>query len=87
MTKRRDDTSCRPSDWTVYKLLTELRKTVNYERASFAFPDCKVITTGTFEPRDDSRNVHPDDFIKERTRLHRETWIIPLIEELEKRFL
>ena len=54
--------------------LKELRRNASLENASFGFRGNLVTCNGKTMP--------VDDFIKERTRLHRETWILPWIDQV-----
>jgi len=57
------------------------------ERASFGFPKDRITVTsahlgdfaGTKIKQGDA--IHPTDFILEMTKLYRETWLIPPLEE------
>ncbi len=55
-------------------LLRELRRMASLESASFERigPDAALPTT----------EAQVTAFIRERTRLHRETWILPIIDQL-----
>lgn len=63
------------------KIIANLEQALSFakmERASFGFPTDRL----TIGPGRDYGQQHTvDDFIKERTRLYRETWLIPQIEE------
>jgi hypothetical protein len=64
------------------QLIERLRETANFERSSFG---------GFGWPKPDdplpTRDSDPEvtDFIKRRTKLYRETWVNPLIDEIELR--
>lgn len=55
----------------LYKL-KDVRATAMMETASFGFPNDCVKATGHFEANFEG---HPDEYIKEKTRLWRESWI------------
>ncbi|CAO3447915.1 hypothetical protein [Azospirillum argentinense] len=61
------------------ELLSELRITANFENASFGKLWGDV---GDPLPKTEEEVT---DFIRRRTKLYRETWVIPLIDELERR--
>lgn len=61
--------------------LRTAREFANFERASFSFKDERLILHGRTYP-DDKRDWIVDDFIKERTRLWRESWLLPILDEL-----
>jgi hypothetical protein len=59
------------------KQLKEARVAATLKNASFAFPkDCLHASQHMSE----DFHGHPDDYIKEKTRLHRETWVLPAID-------
>lgn len=60
----------------VLRKLKELYKRASLTNASFGSPGDRVTI------RNDAREISVDDFIKERTRIHRETYVLPLIDEL-----
>lgn len=70
----------RPRPNEIVGKLQELRKLCTYETASFGFPSEKVNSNPYLAPQ--QVGVPIDEFIKERTRLHRESWILPTIDEL-----
>jgi len=61
--------------WTNKKLIDELRKYANLESFS-------VSTIG-----ESATMPATDDAIREKTRLYRQTWMDPLINEIESRFI
>lgn len=65
----------------ILNLLHEARRAATMESASFAFPCDKIIVDIHME---NPKTLHPDEFIKETTRLYRESWIIgPLNRAIE----
>ena len=67
--------------------LKEARRAATLERASFEFTGETVRTNGSFAGDEDGAET-PTNYIKRKTRLYRQSWIIePLdrvIEELER---
>lgn len=65
----------------------EARRAATMEKMGIGWPGETVTITGSVMGRDD-RTTTPDEYIKEKTRLYRQSWIIgPLdriIEELER---
>jgi hypothetical protein len=62
----------------VIRNLEEALRVAKMERASFGFDNERLrIVTGFDEGHEESI----DSYIKERTRLYRESWLIPQIEE------
>lgn len=50
--------------------LRRLRKAITFENASFGFQHDKVD------------GVQVTEFIKERTRLYQETWVLPILDDM-----
>lgn len=63
----------------IMHLLEEARKAATMEDASFGFPNDNVKATAHFEEDFDG---HPDKYIKDKTRLYRQTWIIGRIDQV-----
>jgi hypothetical protein len=62
----------------ILKLLKDARQNATLETASFDWPDSHMTAkcrSGNFDGR-------PDEFIKERVRLHHQTWIIQRIDQV-----
>lgn len=73
---RMDDLSSDYRRWTTAKLIREIRSKANLERFGGYLPEgynCRGF------PYDDG------DAIREATRIYRESWLNPLIDELERR--
>lgn len=64
-------------------LLIELFNMANFRSASFGFPNDTVTVNAHFEK---PITVHPDVFIRDKTKLYRDSWVNPLIQELARRF-
>ena len=62
----------------VIKKLEEALRLAKMERISFGF-DTDRLTLGSGPDHGQEHGV--TDFIKERTRIYRQTWLIPAIEE------
>ena len=60
------------------ELLSELRSAANFESADFG------RLWGVAEDPLPKTEEEVTDFIRRRTKLYRETWVTPLIEELER---
>ncbi|AHJ10757.1 hypothetical protein P106B_74 [Rhizobium phage vB_RglS_P106B] len=73
---RMNDNSTYVGRWTTAKLFAELNKSANLE--SFSMSDMNGIAT--------KRGNECANAIREATRLYRETWMQPIINELERRF-
>lgn len=55
------------------------RKNASLETAIFGFPTDTVLLEG---PADRERRMTVDAFIKERIRIHHDSWVLPLLDEL-----
>lgn len=75
---RKIDSSPHPSDWTNAKLMREARRLANMEQFGGYLPE--GYTARGF-PHDDG------DAIREATRLYRESWLDPVLDEIESRFV
>ena len=75
---RYNDNSYRYEDWSPRKLLVRLRETANLETF------CDSIFDGDLPP---VKGEEGSKIIRERTRIYRESWINPIIDELEKRLI
>ena len=75
---RYNDNSPHADRWTNAHLMREARRLANFENFGSFFRDEPV----TFGNQKESA-----DFIKAETRLYRETWLNPILDEIEKRFL
>lgn len=64
---------CMP-EWVVEQL-REIRSKAAFENASFGMPADIVTIRG-------GKEYNKDEFIKVETRLYRQTWLLPLIDEL-----
>lgn len=62
----------------ILKMLRDARQSATLETASFDWPDSTMkaeCRSGNFEGR-------PDSFIKERVRIHHNSWIIQPLDEV-----
>jgi hypothetical protein len=80
------DASSDHTKWSTRKLIAEIKRLANFETFSVGWNDIPAeYKVGWHE------QVNPDaprieDFIRAQTRIYRDTWLNPLIEELERRF-
>jgi hypothetical protein len=75
---RYDDRSPYVERWTNQGLITALRDKVNFVSAGFNLPSAFV---------DENHTRSDTDMIREATRLYRETWVNPIIDEIERRLV
>lgn len=80
---RYNDNSSDCERWTNAKLMREARKYANLE--SFAGGYFEPMT---FTPGWANQTNSPDvaDFCREQTRIYRETWLKPIMDEIARRF-
>lgn len=73
-------------DWTNAKLMAKARELANMESFSVGFYDGEEVT---FKHGWTSQTGSPEiaDFVRERTRLYRDTWLRPILDEIERRFV
>lgn len=76
---RYDDSSPHCDRWTNHKLISELNRTAHLETFS---PSGICRTPVTIITGDDAQA-----FILEETRLYRQSWLAPIIEEIERRMV
>ena len=75
---RMDDNSSDCRRWTNRKLMREARKYANLESFGSYFRD-EAVTFGTQQ--------ESADFIRAETRIYRDSWLTPLLDEIERRFV
>lgn len=83
---RYNDGSIYHEKWTNSKLMSEARKYANLESFSVGWYDGEEVT---FKPGWASQTGSPEiaDFCRERSRIYRETYLNPLLDEIERRFV
>lgn len=64
--------------WTNAKLMREITRVASFEKFGDYFREAAV----TFGTQEDC-----GDFIRETTRIYRQTWLEPLLEEVTRRFV
>lgn len=77
---RYNDNSPHPQHWTNAKLIRELRSKANLERFSANIP-------ADYKPASFSAGKDDGDMIREATRLYRDSWMNPILDEIERRFV
>lgn len=75
---RTNDSSPHPQRWSNVKLMREAHAHANLDTFSGSLPDGQYV--GGF-PRDHG------DAIREATRLYRQSWLNPILAEIERRFV
>lgn len=78
-------------------LLARLSEVGNMEKASFGFPNDRVrivsrhMDSGAkpdpFTGLTVGHDIHPDDYVRQTTRLYRQSWFDPLVKELHRRYI
>jgi hypothetical protein len=81
----RNDSSSDHSHWSNRKLIDEIRRISNL--ASFGVGFLSGDKTYTFRPgwANQTGSDSIDDFVRDQTRIYRDSWLNPLIDELERR--
>jgi hypothetical protein len=76
---RYNDLSSDCTRWTNRKLMHEARRLANFETFG-----ASMIARGTIliATSDDAT-----DFVREETRIYRATWLAPILDEIERRFV
>lgn len=77
---RRYDNSPHPCDWTNKKLMAEARKFANLENFSGSCGYRSDMVLADF-PADNGPTL------REHTRIYRNSWLNPILDEIEKRFV
>lgn len=72
---RYNDMSIHPENWTNAKLMREARSKANLETFANSYP---------VNPEPDQQAA---EYVREVTRLYRETWLKPILDEIERRFV
>jgi hypothetical protein len=75
---RHNDNSHDLRHWTNRKLIAEARRVANFENFGSYFRADAVAIAAQGEA---------GDFIREETRLYRDTWLNPVLDEIERRFV
>jgi len=83
---RYNDGSPHPDRWTNAKLMREARKYANLESFAVGHYDGDEIT---FKPGWITQTCSPeiDKFCRDQTRLYRQNWLTPILDEIERRFV
>lgn len=77
---RCNNNSCHPTHWTNAKLMQEARKYANLESYCGSIAGDKAIELLPF-PADNG------DKLREATRIYRQSWLNPILDEIERRFV
>jgi hypothetical protein len=84
---RYNDASPHPDKWTNAKLMREARRVTSFNDFGSGHFDGKEPVT--FHPGWSNQTGSPDlgDFVREHTRLYRDSWLNPILDEIERRFV
>lgn len=77
---RMNDMSPHPGRWTNAKLMREAKRLASYESAGLNLPEGYVV-----KPWHAGGNDTPA--IIEATRIYRESWLNPILDEIERRLV
>lgn len=78
---RYNDTSSQIDKWTNRKLMSEARRHANLE--TFSAGTMRSFSQEPFPVAGDD----PSDFVREETRLYRQSYLNPILDEIERRFV
>jgi hypothetical protein len=81
---RYNDSSNYVENWSNRKLMEEAKRMSSFAQAHFTIPNNAQLA------RDKPNGVYSNNdtaVIVEATRLYRETWLEPILEEIERRFV
>jgi hypothetical protein len=81
-----NDMSSDHTKWSKAKLLREIRKYANMESFSVGYNEIEVAYNVGWHEQVNKNMPSVEDFCREQTRIYRESWLNPLIDELERRF-
>lgn len=83
---RYNNQSCDHTRWSKQKLIREIRKYANMESFSVGWNDIPAAYKVGWHDQVNPDAPRIEEFCRNQTRLYRETWLNPLIDELERRF-
>jgi len=84
---RYNDMSCHPQRWTNAKLMREARKCANLERFSCVHNDIEANYRVGWHNQVNKDQMPVEDFVREQTRPYRQSWLDPILDEIERRFV
>lgn len=84
---RYNNASCDHTKWTNAKLISEAKKYANLESFSVGYNEVAGCYKTGWHDQVNKDQMPIEDFVREQTRLYRVTWLQPLLDEIERRFL
>ncbi len=84
---RYNDLSCHCDKWTNAKLMREARGYANMESFSVGYNDIPANYREGWHDQVNPDATRIDDFCREQSRIYRDTWLKPLLDEIERRFV
>lgn len=73
--------------WTNAKLMREAKRLANLESFSVGWNDIPAEFKIGWHEQVNPNSPRVDDFILAQTKLYRETWLAPILNEIERRFV
>lgn len=84
---RYNDASSDCARWTNAKLMSEARRLANFESFSVGFNEIEATYRVGWHDQVNPAAPRIEDFVRNQTRLYRETWLKPILDEIERRFV
>ena len=84
---RYDDLSPYPEKWTNAKLMREARSHAHLETFSVGYNTIPAIYREGWHDQANKGQMPVEEFCREQTRIYRETWLNPILDEIECRFV
>lgn len=81
----RNDASSDHTKWSNRKLICEIKRIANFTNFSVGWNDIPAEYKVGWHEQVNPNSPKIEDFIREQTRCYRDSWLNPLIEELERR--
>lgn len=81
----RNDSSSDHTKWSNRKLISEIKRLANFENFSVGWNEIPACYKEGWHEQANPDQMKIEEFIRQQTRLYRDTWLNPLIEELQRR--
>lgn len=84
---RYNDSSPHPDKWTNAKLMAETRKYANLESFSVGYNEIEATYRAGWHDQVNPSSPRIEEFVRDQTRIYRQSWLVPILDELQRRFL
>jgi len=84
---RYNDMSPHPDRWTNAKLIREARAYANLEQFSVGYNEIPANYPEGWHDQVSPDEPRIDEFVRRQTRIFRESWLNPILDEIERRFV